>query len=399
MKRMFGRCGAFGLLPVAVFIMSALLLASCPGGDGSADSVDKNALSAKIGEAENKLEDVVPSEDGTDILPSIKWATQDAIARLTDAIDAATAVYNNSGASQKSVDAAWADISLAVAQFNPKKGTKPASKTELNAAITEARREWSEVNPAPNGNSTLPNAWWSTVAQRNAFETAINAADAVSKRDDASESEIAEAFIALTAARELFSTQKRPGTTPNRAELVNLISQAEDSLRTTLANENDGKDLLPGQWWAPAILWRNLETGVNTAKNFLIQENVTQNDVTGAINALRGRYNEFLAERKDGAVLPSGAVVTWSSPGITNINLGVTQILSWRDNDIFPITISGDFENFAWFGDGVLIVSGPKEKTFNLRARDFSPGRHRLSVQVTDDDGDVYSNSLNFIVY
>ena len=64
--------------------------------------VDKTALSTKFGDAQAVK--VVVSENGSDVLPTAKWTTKDALNTFNKAITAAEAVLNKAGATQAEVN-------------------------------------------------------------------------------------------------------------------------------------------------------------------------------------------------------------------------------------------------------------------------------------------------------
>ena len=87
-------------------------------------TVDRTALSTKIGDAQAVK--VVVSENGSDVLPTAKWTTQEALNTFNQAIAAAEAVLIDTGATQAEVDQAILNIDNAVTTYTnaQKDGTK-----------------------------------------------------------------------------------------------------------------------------------------------------------------------------------------------------------------------------------------------------------------------------------
>ena len=89
--------------------------------------VDRTALSTKIGDAQAVK--VVVSENGSDVLPTAKWTTQEALNTFNQAIAAAEAVLIHTGATQAEVDQAILDLDKAVTTYTnaQEDGTKEDS--------------------------------------------------------------------------------------------------------------------------------------------------------------------------------------------------------------------------------------------------------------------------------
>jgi hypothetical protein len=89
---------------------------------------------------------------------------------------------------------------------------------------------------------------------------------------------------------------------------------------------------------------------------------------------------------------------TFTGPADEAFGLGSVQELSWKDNTSLIITSAPtDYETYQWYLDGDAI-SEANSHTLSRTARDFSLGRHVISVWVTKPDGKFYSKELEFTV-
>ncbi|QGU00318.1 hypothetical protein SYNTR_1724 [Candidatus Syntrophocurvum alkaliphilum] len=84
-------------------------------------AVDKNALATAIGEAETNRDSVEISTDGSDVLTTDEWVSQVAMDTYEEAIGAAQGVYDDTSASQATVDQAVTDLDTATATFDGEK--------------------------------------------------------------------------------------------------------------------------------------------------------------------------------------------------------------------------------------------------------------------------------------
>lgn len=99
-------------------------------------TVDKTALNAKLEEAAKADENVSVSANGSDVPTTGKWATQAAFDALDAAVKAAQAVADKKDATQNEVDAQVTALTAALAAFQPKAGTKPATTPGSDSTFT-----------------------------------------------------------------------------------------------------------------------------------------------------------------------------------------------------------------------------------------------------------------------
>ena len=176
--------------------------------------VDRTALSTKIGDAQAVK--VVVSENGSDVLPTAKWTTREALNTFNQAIAAAEAVLIDTGATQAEVDQAILNIDNAVTTYTnaQKAGTKIVSgevdRTALSTKIGDAQAV--KVVVSENGSDVLPTAKWTTQEALNTFNQAIAAAEAVLIDTGATQAEVDQAILNIDNAVTTYTNAQKAGT-------------------------------------------------------------------------------------------------------------------------------------------------------------------------------------------
>jgi hypothetical protein len=92
----------------------------------------------------------------------------------------------------------------------------------------------------------------------------------------------------------------------------------------------------------------------------------------------------------------AGVTIQWSGPGDKDLALGDPAELSWAANTLLTLTAAGSWDAYAWALDGQTL-GGETGNTLTRRARDLSPGRHRVTVTVTRGT-QTYSNTITLQV-
>jgi uncharacterized repeat protein (TIGR02543 family) len=93
--------------------------------------------------------------------------------------------------------------------------TISADKSALTAAITGAETAVSGVTVSVDGSEVNPEDTWITQAQKDAYQTAIDAAKTVQTNTAATQAQVDQAVDDLAAATATFNSAKKPGTKPN----------------------------------------------------------------------------------------------------------------------------------------------------------------------------------------
>ncbi len=111
-------------------------------------------------------------------------------------------------------------------------GVKPADKTGLESVIERANSAIDRVTAAEKAEDVTKGAPWATQADIDAFQTAIDAAQAIDNKQGATADEIASATTALTAAMTTFASKVGTGTkdeggTPTPTEKTYILTGDE----------------------------------------------------------------------------------------------------------------------------------------------------------------------------
>ena len=106
-----------------LLIAGTLFLNSCPADSpGKSETVNKGALNTEITAAENAIEGVSISADGSDITILDTWVTEAEYEALENALTAAKTVSGDPNATQERIDGALAELNAALAAFVPRPG-------------------------------------------------------------------------------------------------------------------------------------------------------------------------------------------------------------------------------------------------------------------------------------
>ena len=192
---------------IAMSAMMALAATGCSDKENEApqpDPADKTALQAELRTAGSLLDGAAEGN-----APGQYPAT--AIAAFTAAIADAQAINDKDDATQQAVDKAVVDLKAAANTFRAAVIPTPTiDRSALQAALTDAR---GKVEGAVAGNE--PGQYPADAIT--AFQTAIDAAQAVYDKTDATQAEIDGAVAPLTAAQATFLEAVIPSPTVDPA--------------------------------------------------------------------------------------------------------------------------------------------------------------------------------------
>ena len=236
--------------------------------------VNKDALAAKIAEAEDLLE---AAEVGT----APGQYPEEAYNTFEAAINAAKAVNDDEDATQAEVDAAVEALEDAIAAFAAAEIEAPeVDKSALAAKIAEAKvlKESAEVGEEPG---QYPEEAYNT------FAAAIDAAEAVYDKADATQAEVDNAVAALEDAIAAFEASVIGELPVNKDALAAKIAEAEDLLEAAEVGT------APGQY--PEEAYNTFEAAINAAKAVNDDEDATQAEVDAAVEALEDAIAAFEA--------------------------------------------------------------------------------------------------------
>jgi hypothetical protein len=211
MKGILGAVLVFGLLAVGC---------DTGGGGDTPPKVDKSALTAGIASAEKAKAGVVIGTKAT-VAAGLAYVSQAAWDALDAAIATATAVQNNSGATQDAVNAAVQTLSAAVTTFTGAiktdgEKTSGFDATELTALIASAKSAKTGVQISADGADLSASVFWVTQAAMDAFDTAITTAESATGDT---------AYTALVSAINAFKNAQQAG---KKAKTVTVTGLSAD---------------------------------------------------------------------------------------------------------------------------------------------------------------------------
>ncbi|GHV88614.1 hypothetical protein AGMMS50267_09740 [Spirochaetia bacterium] len=209
------RIGACLLVAVSV-LFAACRQSVSPGGGGAADP---KALKTAIASAEDLVNSVFSSPDGSDVSRTRQWAEQGDIDAYKGAIATAQAVVDKKSpaATQTELDQAVAVLAAATTTFNDILtangfGTKsPVDRDGLQAQIDEAQALLDATDYSDDGEDIQPYDFWVTAGEWDDYSIAIEIATEVVYDTSATADAINAASDALDAATLVFRNVQKPG--------------------------------------------------------------------------------------------------------------------------------------------------------------------------------------------
>jgi hypothetical protein len=259
----------------AVIVMAGLVLGGCGNPAGGGRGADKAALTAKIAEAEGKLDRTVTRANATaalDVPIGFWWATEDDKADFIMAISIAEAVQANPLATQSEVDAAVSALDLVMRAFGQPGTATPLDTGALSGAIIVAQNARNDVTVAENAAEVAQGAPWATQTQAEALEAAIEAAQSVlddpAANEDAVEGAVAALELAISAFNDAVNSNPpaEKSTDFTQEELTDLIARAKDARTGVQTSTEDGNDIPPTAFWVLSSDLIALNNAINTAE-------------------------------------------------------------------------------------------------------------------------------------
>jgi hypothetical protein len=212
-----------------------------------------------------------------------------------------TAITTAQGAltatTQAAVDAAVTVLDTAITTFKDarKAGNRDEGYTaaQLTALIAEAKALKEDVATNTDAANVEEGTSWVTAEEMSAFESAITAAE------NATESTINDAYVALSTAITTFSGKLKVGTKPivSFAALEALIGTANDT-KTGVVTNTDAANVAQGIHWVTAEVMIAFESAITAAESALTA--TTQTEVNDAVAALTDAITTFTTARGTG---------------------------------------------------------------------------------------------------
>ena len=172
--------------------------------------------------------------------------------------------------------------------------SETVDKTALKAAIANAQALLDATVSSENGADVAKTEKWATAANIKTFTDAINAAQAVVDKEDASKEEVEQAVTTLNNAKSTFEGQRKNGTADyDPAPLTEAIKAAE-ALLASVEQAESADAVESGKQWVTASDYSTFEAAIHTAKDALANAD-DSGDITSAVSALEGARDTFRA--------------------------------------------------------------------------------------------------------
>ena len=172
--------------------------------------------------------------------------------------------------------------------------SETVDKTALKAAIANAQALLDATVSSENGADVAKTEKWATPANIKTFTDAINAAQAVVDKEDASKEEVEQAVTTLNNAKSTFEGQRKNGTADyDPAPLTEAIKAAE-ALLASVEQAESADAVESGKQWVTASDYSTFEAAIHTAKDALANAD-DSGDITSAVSALEGARDTFRA--------------------------------------------------------------------------------------------------------
>lgn len=421
-KKMSRIVGAFVLAlgVMSIFACENQVDPKKPGAD------PKDALTAKITEAETLLDSLAVSDDGTDVDADKYWVTS--THELSTALETARKIAEDPKSTDQQIKLALEELTRAYNKMNETKqlGTKdagggdpdpkdnpdpndkpdpgkpvdetdPVDKDALKAEIAKAQKLNGEVEASADGADVYKEKYWVSAELKKALADALAAAQAVNDNAEATEEQVEAALNALSKAYKDVNDAKKLGTSGvDKAALRGKIDEARAEIAGVKVS-SDGYDVFDSELWVSESAKAALEAAIARAEEVAQSPVATQSEVAAMAGTLNSAITVFKAAKKEGKVQSGVTSYTFLGPKDETITLTEAQTLSWQRNDSLTITVGEEFESYQWYVGGE-IKNGETGNSITLNARDIGLGTYFVTLKVTTADGVPYTKTLTFIV-
>nr|WP_241407676.1 hypothetical protein [Clostridium beijerinckii] len=259
----------------------------------SIDNAVANANAAKSG--------VSISVDGSDVVTTSKWVTQEVNDALESAIEAATDAKNNV-TTEEEVNQAVEALNSAISTYKNAKasGTKVEhiDTTSIDNAVANANAAKSGVSISVDGSDVVTTSKWVTQEVNDALESAIEAATDA-KNNVTTEEEVNQAVEALNSAILTYKNAKASGTKVEHIDTTsidNAVANA-NAVKSGVSISVDGSDVVTTSKWVTQEVNDALESAINKAANAKVTVSTDQ-EVADTVNELSlaiSAYNQAKA--------------------------------------------------------------------------------------------------------
>ena len=165
-------------------------------------------------------------------------------------------------------------------------------KTALKAAIANAQALLDATVASENGADVATSNKWAIPANIKTFTDAINAAQAVVDKEDASKEEVEQAVTTLNDAKSTFEGQRKDGTAKyDPAPLKNTVADAKKLLKSAIVADS-ADEVKQGEPWVKQAVYDALNKAISDAEAVLGGSFETDT-ITSAVSKLKAAMTTF----------------------------------------------------------------------------------------------------------
>ena len=170
--------------------------------------------------------------------------------------------------------------------------SETVDKTALKAAIANAQALLDATVASENGADVATSNKWATAANIETFTDAINAAQAVVDKEDASKEEVEQAVTTLNDAKSTFEGQRENGTADyDPAPLKSAVAEAKKLLESAIVADS-ADEVKQGELWVTQAVYDALNTAISEAESVLSGSFETDT-ITPAVSKLKAAMTTF----------------------------------------------------------------------------------------------------------
>ena len=170
--------------------------------------------------------------------------------------------------------------------------SETVDKTALKAAIANAQALLDATVASENGADVATSNKWATPANIKTFTDAINAAQAVVDKEDASKEEVEQAVTTLNDAKSTFEGQRNDGAADyDPAPLKNAVAEAKKLLKSAIVADS-ADEVKQGEPWVTQAVYDALNTAISEAESVL-SGSFESDTITPAVSKLKTAMTTF----------------------------------------------------------------------------------------------------------
>lgn len=300
-----------------------------PGTKAPADAKEK--LQTKTGEAESLLSSATKSTDGSDVSSDQKWVNDSTYDALQQAITKAQGLTSQDSPDAGEVQSAQSELESAMSAFEAAKkdGLKASetTKSEHSSKVNEAQGLLDSVVSSADGSDVTADKEWVDTEKYQELSDAIDEANTLKSKSDASEEELNASKQRLESAIQNVNDNKAAGTKvtdAHKAEMTEKLSEAQTLLGTATASE-DGSDVTPENYWVEQDVYDNLKNAIDALTTLSQSDNASDAAVQSALSTLESASTAFRDGKKPGT--KSGF-----QPGTDLPSISWDDLSSWADD-------------------------------------------------------------------